>query len=285
MSTPTTRLLGLLVALTVTCVAGCTTGHEGSGVTSSSATSSAATPIVEQLHPPFSFVWSADAGIDIFSRPAELIRATQEALELTHIYGPDKTFPGYLKAIGGPKDPGDDPNYRFETTSQSTGGGWAEAYNSPMTNYFHITEVTISSEGRSIGAYVCRVSFASPDNVAFGPPQPIRGSVGAVTRFELSKIGPDRSQSGVDESPDVTDPAAEMPPTWDVFEGWRIDKIDQLLPGREFPPGCGDWFQQKLPFLIRVGNKVRAPAGNDSLYLPRQPVQPQFPEWVKSNQP
>ncbi|AYM42818.1 hypothetical protein BKG75_25180 [Mycobacteroides chelonae] len=271
-------VLVVLVVLVATVTAGCTPGR-GKGT---AATSSPATPTVQQLHPPFSFVWSADAGVDIFSRPAELIRATQEALDLTHIYGPEKTFPGYLKAIGGPKDPRD-PDYQFETTSQSTGGGWATTNNSPMTNYRHITDLTVSAEGKNIGAYVCVLRILSPDNDAFGT-GPQSGSVGTATRFELSSISPDQVQSAVDKSPDVQDPRAEMPPTWDVFTGWHITKIDQLLSDK-VPSSCGDWFHQRLPFLVQTpGHGTVHPPNGGSFQMPREPVKPQFPEWIKSNQ-
>ena len=49
---------------------------------------------------PYSSVWSADDGIDLFGRSSELIRAGIEAGEYTSYVGLSETYPGYEQAIG-----------------------------------------------------------------------------------------------------------------------------------------------------------------------------------------
>ena len=40
-------------------------------------------------------IWSAEQGIDIFSRSGELVRGTVEAGYIAQIYGVEASFPGY----------------------------------------------------------------------------------------------------------------------------------------------------------------------------------------------
>lgn len=265
------RVLGLLVITAIVAASGCETdGSSTAGPLPSS------TQAAEKPEPPFTSVWSAKQGVDLFSRTAELIRATQEALHLTQVYGPDNTFPGYLVAIGGPKDPERDPNYRFDTTSQIVGNEWAATMNSPMTNYYHIADLAVSPDQKGIAADVCSYSIPSPGNTT------VRASIyhpTEVTHFELSNPRPDDiASSWPDGDAESRDSRAEMPPTWDVFGGWRIDRIDQLLPDK-IPGACRDWWREER--RVPEGGGPSQPPGNDSdVPLPREPVRAQYPEWI-----
>jgi hypothetical protein len=233
---------------------------------------------VEQLHPPFSFVWSAEPAVDLFSRIPELIRATREAVDLTNIFGPDKTFPGYLAAIGRPRFPGDQ-DYEFNTTQSKI--GYDEVGNSPRTQYYHIAELSISPDHGSIEAYVCGYTLAAPQNTTVLNPWLVQN----VRRIELSGPASDTQPTSlVDDHPDRVDPRAQMPPTWSVFGGWHITKLTPIAPA-EIPASCGDWWQSQLPYLQRPPghNYLTRPDDNPNFQMPREPVKPQFPEWIKAN--
>ncbi|WP_205877158.1 hypothetical protein [Mycobacterium camsae] len=268
-----TRILGILAVAIIT-ASGCSEHPPHDPQPGSP------TPTVEQLHPQFSYVWSAGSSVDLFSRPAELIRATREALYLTQVFGPDKTFPGYMTAIGGPKDPRD-PNYRFETTQQAE-AGFVEIGKSPQTLFFHIAELTISADHTNIEAIVCGYTIAAPDNTTGLNPNALRDA----HRIELSGPASDTQPTSlVDDHPDRVDPRAEMPPSWNVFQSWHITKLVNFEPG-DIPARCGDWWQSQLPYLWRPPgeNILNPPPGDPHFQMPREPVKPQFPEWIKANQ-
>lgn len=264
------RLLGVLI-VAVAAAAGC------SDKPARDPHAAPTTTTVEQLHPHFSFVWSADGAFDLFSRPAELIRATREALELTNDFGPDQTFPGYLNAIGGPSG---DEDYVFNTKQSSP--GIAEVGRSPRTQYYRIAEVTISPDHSNIGAVVCGYTLAAPENTTGLNAYLVQN----VRRIELSGPASDTVPTSlIDDHPDRPDPRAEMPPTWNVFGNWHITKLTSVDPGG-IPVSCGDWWQSQLPYLWRPPgqNFLNPPPDNPNFQMPREPVKPQFPEWIKANQ-
>lgn len=238
------------------------------------------TAAIEQLHPQFSYVWSTDDALGLFSRPAELMRATREAADLTRVYGPDKTFPGYIAAIGGPRFPGD-LDYQ-SNTQQSSHPDFVEIGKSPQTIYFHITEFTISPDHTSIAAIVCGYGIAAPQNTTRLNPYLVQDA----KRIELSGPASDTQPTNlVDDHPDRVDPRAEMPPTWNVFGSWHITKLTSISPG-DLPASCVDWWQSQLPYLRRPPgeNYLTRPADDPTFQMPREPVKPQFPEWIKANQ-
>ncbi|MHA7653389.1 hypothetical protein ACX9NE_16950 [Mycobacterium sp. ML4] len=260
----------LLDVVTIVAAAGCSSGP---------AQLQAGPTTVEQLHPQFSHVWTAAAQIDVFSRPAELVRATREALELTNIYGPDKTFPGYLVATGGPRFPGD-ANYQFNTTQSSP--GYVEIGKSPRTQYLYIAELTISADHKNIEAIVCGYTIAAPQNTTGLNPNTLRDA----RRIELSGPASDTQPTSlVDDHPDRVDPRAEMPPSWNVFQSWHITKLVDFEPAG-IPARCGDWWHSQLPYLWRPPgeNFLNPPPDDPTFQMPREPVKPQFPEWIKANQ-
>ncbi len=57
-------------------------------------------PTPDQNVPPYSQVWSAEPGIDLFGRGAELVRASLEAGQYAALYSIGTTFPGYLESFG-----------------------------------------------------------------------------------------------------------------------------------------------------------------------------------------
>ncbi|MCV7250066.1 hypothetical protein H7J07_17865 [Mycobacterium koreense] len=265
------RAIAIAFALTVV-AAGCTWSPERS---SQPPTTSEPPPAVDQLHPPFTSVWSAAPGIDLLSRPAELVRATQEGQYLTRVYGPDKTFPGYLNAIGGPKDPQYDPNYRFGTTSQAE-PPWRDDADTPMTNYYHLADLSVSADATTISALVCSYHILTPDNNMSG-----WWNVAKLfaTEIELSNPNPDSGLTSlIDDDPNMPNPGAQMPPSWNVFTTWHIARIWELFFYDDIPTDCFDWQTSQLPEL-----QPRSQPWSSS-EVAREPVKPQFPEWIPPNQ-
>ena len=63
----------------------------------------------------YSNVWSADSDVDLFSRGAELIRATYEAGIYATYVGADDSYPGYRGAVGEPTGPGNEDKREYFT--------------------------------------------------------------------------------------------------------------------------------------------------------------------------
>lgn len=141
--------VGISSVLAVACVATMT----ACGSEETSAAEPDAPRVSEIL---YTTVWSADPGIDLFGRGAELIRATEEAASYTYLAGPSATYPGYLGAVRN-SDIGlspDDPDFR-------TDGGWSRAV--VYTRFQHI--VDFSADSHTVSAIVCDYGIRdkSPD--------------------------------------------------------------------------------------------------------------------------
>ncbi len=246
----------------------------GQHATTSSSTTPATPPQI-----PFNSVWSADNSIDLFTRPAELIRATQESLHLVKTYGLGSAFPGYLAAIGGPKEV-NDPDYEYSVTSQEFKGPFKFALDRPVTNYYLLSDLSTSPDGKHITASVCRYILASPgtlDNRIYA------GKRWAVNYVLDNEHADTHATSTPDRNPHTTSPAADMPPTWNVFGTWHIRQVHEIDRTPELPPACAPWWESLPPKLSHLPGGSMDHRPDDTALLPVAPVQPQFPEWIPAD--
>lgn len=222
----------------------------------------------------YSNVWSADSNIDLFSRGAELVRASAEGGDYTYFVGVDKSYPGYSSAVGGPADDRNPDKSEFLT--------WRDPLNSkaiPKTEFQHITAYAASTS--AVTATVCSYSlFPDPgDNASLKP-------LSTATQIELVNTGTDPGLPGIkDADPAHNDSRAHRPPTWNVFGTWRIQKIRfiRAAPDDPIPQGCTDWWHKQFPtFIEQPGNILSQPPG---FQAPTQPVAIQYPEWIGPAKP
>jgi len=218
----------------------------------------------------YSNVWSADSGLDLFSRGAELVRATFEAGEYTYFVGLDKSYPGFREAVGGPA--------RHDDPDKSDLMTWAVPANSkqrPATVFEHITDFTATQT--NVSATVCRYMLYPGDefNATLNP-------LDEASRIELSNSAESAGLPGsADSRYDSQDPHAHRPPTWNAFGTWKIDKIrwTKTVAGESIPNGCVDWWQQRFPtFTEKTEQNVLS--GPEGFVAPTQPVAIQYPEWI-----
>lgn len=223
----------------------------------------------------YSNVWSADRGIDLFSRGAELVRATTEAGEYTSFVGIKNSYPGYDHAVGGPA--------RHQNPDKSEVATWLEpidSHQSPRSNFRHIT--AFSATDTTVSAVVCGYSVnpTAAENITLNP-------LSDAQQIELANTGSSPGLPGIaDNDPVHQDPSAHRPPDWNVFGAWRVTKIRniQLAPGETIPQGCTDWWHQQFPTFTKVSdyNILTPPPG---FQAPTQPVASQYPEWIGPARP
>jgi hypothetical protein len=234
--------------------------------TSDDANHASATPTRTNLELINSDVWSADQGVDLFSRGAELVRATVESGDLTLFGGIDVAFPGYAAAFETPYDPG---NYDIESTFYKK---WETLPQQRRTEYLHITNYIADSH--KVSAVVCRF---------YTRPEPISGEESSAHTFcqgvALENSGTDAGTPGRrDESTENGTGDGGRVPAWNVFGTWKIKKI-KFLGGDETPDSCFTWWSEKFPYLIRVGNRrfyEVAPGAT----MPPEPLAKHYPEWI-----
>ena len=217
-----------------------------------------------------SHAWSTEPGTDLFSREAELVRASIEGAEMTLLFGIDNSFPGYSEAVGGPRETTDD---HFDR-----GAAWnspIDVRQRPVTLYRHLVDLEVDHD--RITANVCSYQlFAEGDNTLFNP-------LSRATRVELLLApGGNYGAAGTpDSDPATSDPDAQNPPGWNVFGDWRIQtlRLIPVSPDHTIPESCLPWWSSRFPeFEHRTElNILNAP---DGWTPPTQPVALQYPEWI-----
>ncbi|MFD4366177.1 hypothetical protein [Rhodococcus sp. NPDC058521] len=215
--------------------------------------------------PLYTFRWSADPTVDLFSRGAELVRAAYEAGELNYFRGIDHSFPGYRKAIGGPVDHLD--------PDKMDSVGLVEPAGTPVasTNVRRITD--FSATDTSVGATLCthKLYAHESDNTLsprFGP-----------TRIELENTSEETGPPGIaDDLIDAANPEASVPPTWNVFGTWKITRFESI-PSSETPPECTRWWLSQFPELT-TNPETELVSIPEGFRAPTQPVAVQYPEWI-----
>ncbi|MCJ0906813.1 hypothetical protein [Rhodococcus sp. ARC_M6] len=218
-------------------------------------------------------VWSADAGIDLFSRGSELLRAAYEA----GYYWPvikevDDFFPGYTKALGSDRDVFG--NTRFETGSE---------FSAPVaqTEFTHITDY--SATDSAVSGTICKywISTSEGMNGSVSPPT-------AAYRIVLENRGKSPGLPGVADSDPEFGESSDRIPSWDVFGSWKIRSGSWLFgtsgrsapDGEGVPPGCHDWWLQQFPGLTYVGPTDQFRSQPEGFVAPVMPLGVQYPGWI-----
>ncbi len=236
------------------------------------------TPTTPQTTPeqdvPYSQVWSAEPGIDLFDRGAELVRASVEAGNYAYRYSLDTTFPGYDAAVGGP--------FQFDENEILPGlvpNGRGDFEPRPHTARYHIA--TLTETPTEIVADVC-------DATDWPTSHPISESfrVGFAWVVHLRNTTDTPGLPGIpDADPDTADPRALRVPDWNVFGTWRISQL--RTGGRDWrgtaPPECTNWWLRRFPGSdVTPNGNVLTPAGT---VVPGVPVAQQYPEWIGPSEP
>ncbi|WP_159918750.1 hypothetical protein [Rhodococcus sp. WAY2] len=217
----------------------------------------------------YSHVWSADPGIDLLGRGAELIRATYEAGNYATFVGLEDSYPGFGRAVGGEAHHTDPDIEYFMTSRTVESDTQAEG-----TSFGHITAYQATET--SVAATVCHYYLfpESGTNISLNP-------LKMAFRIQLERAGADAGQAGIpDTDPARKDPRAHRVPTWNVFGDWKITRLHYLrqLNGDVIPQGCTDWWRQQFPnFSPNAGGNLVPPPGFEP---PTMPVAVQYPEWI-----
>lgn len=215
--------------------------------------------------PPYSHVWSADSGVDLFSRGAELVRATVEAHYEAQTYDPRHTELAY-------------PGYREALIASVVEGGVSEGPDVwAGTQYWHITD--FHATDKSVSAWVCGYYIPA---VPGHPADPLDRNefLGDIKRVELVNTGWGPGLPGIrDNTPGRHDPRAHVPPTWNVFGTWRITVLtDHLDAGDRYPASCVPFMRARLPVAdVDSDGFPEQPRG---FRPPVRPVEVQYPEWI-----
>ncbi|MFJ4657612.1 hypothetical protein ACIP5Y_40655 [Nocardia sp. NPDC088792] len=225
---------------------------------------------------PDTSVWSADEGIDLFSRGAELIRATLEAGGNATYTGVDNAaYPGYARAVADLTKQVENARQpilgvRQYVSRQPVNPDWKER---PMTTYLHITGYTATDT--KVSAIVCGYSVL-PEQL----PQEDDRFQGGGIRIELDNTTSQPGLPGIaNRDPGHHDPRAQLPPRWDVFGTWKVTTIKAPVGNDQYAAECLPWLQEQFPTFTKDPNYnvLNAPPG---YVAPHHPVTPQFPEWI-----
>ncbi|WP_227979303.1 hypothetical protein [Nocardia spumae] len=217
---------------------------------------------------PYTHVWSADRGVDLFSRGAELVRGTYEAGRYTRYVGVDRSYPGYNRAVGAPVSwHNEDKSERLvwsEINDPANPGRWT--FYNYITN-FSASETQISAD---VCSYVIPSAAGKPDS-----PWVLDDS----TQIQLTNTGKTPGPPGI---PDGNQPghatSGHWSPTWNIFGSWQVTRIKNYVNYAN-PDACMDWWIQQFPTFTRPphGKFVTSPPDYQP---PIHPVAVQYPEWI-----
>lgn len=251
--------------------------------------------------PPYSIVWSADNADLLTSRSAELVRATYGAAILTQDVGTIRSFPGYEDAVS--ESRGQIPRtYAWPQPEFQGRGAVPELYRA------HILD--LESDEDAVRATVCTVRQPTADSRSPSADLDTTSMRVALDTsadlIELRRIpGEDDALKGqTDTQTTKHDPGGTKVPTWNVFEGWRVNSFTNLSPwGEGDPPrpdnptGCEAWWTQVFPSWAVVDDPsepdsdyggyqtdlISPPGTNayDAATLPQLP--PDYPEWIENS--
>ncbi|MDV2476217.1 hypothetical protein F8M49_14245 [Rhodococcus zopfii] len=223
---------------------------------------------------PYSQIWSANSGIDLFSRGAELVRAALEAGTYASYYSLGTTFPGYRDAVGGPLHFDD-----AEILPALVPNGRGDNELGLWTDHYHIASLTETPT--EIVADVCDYR-QRPTEVT----KSSNAQVGFPWVVHLRNTTDTPGLPGIpDTDPDTSDPRALRVPDWNVFGRWQITKLH--AGGRDWkgtaPEECTNWWLQRFPGSNATDDgNVLVPAGT---VVPGVPVAQQYPEWIGPSEP
>lgn len=226
---------------------------------------------------PYTFVWSADPGVDLFSRGSELVRATDEAARYTLFVGVAKSYTGYAQAVSDlttKYDFADNPDGQIARNVART--PWHPNDMRPETVYSHITAFTESDA--KVTAIVCDYEV-TPNQSSHDSAQRV---VSGGTAIELENTNSAPGKPGIaNRDPSHQDPRAHIPPQWDIFGSWKVTNISTPLDGKSSRAECIPWLEQQFPGFAKIPsnpyNFLQSPPGYKEAH---HPVAPQFPEWI-----
>ncbi|MFD6893275.1 hypothetical protein ACFWB0_01835 [Rhodococcus sp. NPDC060086] len=261
-----TRLRRITIALSIgTLIGGCATPQDPDPADVLEALS--------DFQPSYTSSWSAETGIDLFSRGAELVRASLEAGWQTSMYTFKDSFPGYREAIDYPHNTNRDITWGVQTENT------ANDRVGEFTTYYHITE--LSESPTEVTASICK-DIVNTEPVIYDSPTRHGYSWTVALRNTSDTPG---LPGIVDTDPDNHDPHARRTPDWDVFGTWKITRLtpDSLDTERNVAdPACTTWWLANHPDTLRVvDNFTFRPPGT----VPGVPRAPQYPEWIGPSQP
>ncbi|BBN50323.1 hypothetical protein MAHJHV58_32060 [Mycobacterium avium subsp. hominissuis] len=197
------------VVFVVISIAGCSSGAHQGGASSTPSSPPAGWPAALT---DFTFVWTAEPGIDVTAGPAVPVRAYTESYLLASIMGDTRyLYPGFQQSV----DPNQSINHPIGTQSL-----WPKT-NAPQQQWIGSVQVhilSVTTAGRDVTVVACEYTFGSAQparhgyepNIGKPPPysgiDPLR-----ITMETPAKPGPESPQRGPAPTPSV-----------DVFNGWRI---------------------------------------------------------------
>lgn len=276
---PAGGVIGVIVAVLMSVVVGCST-------------SPPAPPPVKRPAVPYSVVWSGASGVDLASRPAELVRASIESGRMAQWAGVDYAFPGYADALS-----------NVTKYSGLFGSTWQKphkygSFDGPRTNLYmaHIGEMTHTAD--RVTATVC--AFERSDLTRHKPiptPVPPNYYVGTSVPHETQPVtytlellrsssAPDQPTGLPDHSVTEHDPRGAKVPSWNVFGDWKIHVMDSDRMGDYTQPPCVAWWARVFPGWS-------APANAPWDFAPPYPVKDwtaatgvhglpiNYPEWIE----
>ena len=221
----------------------------------------------------FTVVWSAEPGIDLLSRPAEVVRATFEAQSITRVPSVIN-YPGAIAATA-------DANRRRPTLQI----GYQERPDPSIpptsgTQYFHV--LRMESSANTISAIVCDIRAGLVNH-------PIGGIDSSLVSF-LASFDATLPAGSVDRrahAPVHGTPAGEgdRAPRYDAFAPWQVN-YEYSLPVPGTSPEDKTFCYQKSREIARTipayANRTFGtyddpePRGLTPADFPKQP---QFPGW------
>ena len=240
--------------------ASCSTAPEEGAV------SSRAAPVSE-ADVPWSNTWSAAPEFDLLSRAGELARATVEGGVLAQGFGVEKSFPGYLDAIGGfPLPRYDDPRRKALAAAYAPpdlGPGAPDL----KDRFYHIVDLT--DDGSTVTAKVCTYTLAPT-------PSDMLKFLGKGHAVTLTRGDGPEGRPGIEDTGRNAKNIDGKIPDWNVYGSWQITE-SRGLRGATLPSQCAPWFLSMFPdatFRSDI-NVVELPG-----LSPPASGKEQYPKWI-----
>ncbi|WP_152538184.1 hypothetical protein [Williamsia sp. D3] len=212
-------------------------------------------------------VWSADAGIDLFSRAGELVRGTVEAGYMAQAFGVKRSFPGYLDALGGEPLPAQNDPRRQAIAAAYAPPDLGPGAPNLKSLFYHVVELT--NDNSRVSAKICEYGLLPT------PSMPLRylGMGEAVT---LVKHDGPVGRPGIPDTGKNSEGIVGKIPGWNIFGSWRITE-SRGLRGETLPAQCTAWWKSVFPEAIQDPgrNSVQLPG-----LAPAAAGEVQYPKWI-----
>ena len=275
---PLTKTTLTIAAATALVLTGCSTAN------TPAPTSTQPTPDV-----PYTTVWSAADGINLNTRPAELVRATVESGEMSAWAGVDHSFPGFADAIANANAYS---GYWGDTTQPSS----PDNLPSRTATLFARHIASLRATDNQITARVCNLHLPLVDQdvvlKSTGYTSSFR-SVTVPTSLDVTLAKPANTTPGTsgqtDHAPEIHNPRALDTPDWNVFSPWTIRSIALLETVNDYygnEPECMAWWRQKYPgwdgtsLAFGPPTPITTENGFFEALMITRPGPPNYPEWL-----